>query len=204
MRSSRSQSQIDAIFCDVGDVVILWDKEIPARIERGYGLPEGSLLLETLKSRAGRLATIGRVTHEEWLREVTRRLPGEAVLEWLSYHGELNSDLIALLAAARQVGVHVYFLTNATSRIWEDLAYHGIRDFADGVYCSVDIGLAKPDPALYREVLRGISVPPERVLYIEDTPSWSDAGRQIGMVSHTYSRIPSLKEELKRLGLPLC
>lgn len=204
MRSTQSQSQVEAILCDVGDVLILWDKEIPATIERSYGLPEGSLLLETLKSRAGRMATIGRITHEEWLREVTRRLPGEAVLEWLSYHGELNSDLITLLTAARQAGVHVYFLTNATSRIWEDLAYHGIRDFADGIYCSVDIGLAKPDPNLYREILRAISVPPERALYIEDTPSWADAGRQIGIVSHTYSGIHALKSELKRLGLPLC
>jgi putative hydrolase of the HAD superfamily len=204
MRSFRRQSQVDAILCDVGDVLILWDKQIPATIERSYGLPEGSLLLQTLKSRPGRLATIGRITHEEWLREVTRRLPGEAVIEWLSYHGDLNTGLVALLTAARQAGVRVYFLTNATSRIWEDLAYHGLRDFADGVYCSVAIGLAKPDPKLYREVLRGISVPPERVLYIEDTPSWSEAGRQIGMISHTYSGIPSLRDELKRLGLPLC
>jgi len=84
------------------------------------------------------------------------------------------------------------------------LAYHGIRDFADRVYCSASIGLAKPDPKLYRQVVRAISVPPERVLYIEDTSSWADAGRQIGMVSHTYSGIPALKSELKRLGLPLC
>jgi putative hydrolase of the HAD superfamily len=204
MRSTDSQSRVDAILCDVGDVLILWDKEIPAAIERAYGLPEGSVLFETLKSHAGKLATIGRVTHEEWLREVTCRLPDAAVREWLSYHGDLNSDLISLLTAARQAGVRVYLLTNATGRLWEDLAYHGIRDFADRVYCSASIGLAKPDPKLYRQVVRAISVPPERVLYIEDTPSWADAGRQIGMVSHTYSGIPALKSELKRLGLPLC
>lgn len=202
MRST--DSQVDAILCDVGDVLILWDKEIPAAIERTYGLPEGSVLFETLKSHAGRLATIGRITHEEWLRQVTCSLQGAAVYEWLSYHGDLNSELMGLLTSARQAGVRLYLLTNATSRLWEDLSYHGIRDFADRVYCSASIGLAKPDPKLYRQVVRAISVPPERVLYIEDTPSWADAGRKIGMVSHTYSGIPSLKSELKRLGLPLC
>jgi HAD superfamily hydrolase (TIGR01509 family) len=204
MRSTDSLSKVDAILCDVGDVLILWDKEIPAAIERTYELPEGSVLLEALKSHAGRLATIGRITHEEWFRQVTCRLPGAAVREWLSYHGDLNSELILLLIAARQAGVRVYLLTNATSRLWEDLAHHNIRNFADYVYCSASIGLAKPDPKLYRHVLRAISVPPERVLYIEDTPGWADTGRQIGMISHTYSGVPSLKSELRRLGLPLC
>lgn len=204
MQSARDQSPVDAILCDVGDVVILWDKEVPAAIERSYGLPEGSLLRETLRSHAGRLATIGRITHEEWLREVARRIPVEAVHEWLAYHGDLNNDLIGLLTAAHRADVRVYLLTNATSRLWEDLAYHGIGDFADAVYCSANIGLAKPDPRLYREVVNIISVPPRRVLYIEDTPSWADAGREIGMLSHTYSGIGSLKCELERLGLPLC
>ena len=117
MRSTDSKIQVDAILCDVGDVLILWGKEIPAAIEQIYGLPEGSVLHETLKSRAGRLATIGRITHEEWLQRVTRRLPGAAVREWLSYHGELNRELIALLIAARKAGVRVYLLTNATSRL---------------------------------------------------------------------------------------
>jgi putative hydrolase of the HAD superfamily len=204
MPSTGSQSQVDAILCDVGDVLIVWDKEVPAAIERSYGLPEGSLLFETLKSRAGRLATIGRITHEEWLRQVTRRLPSKAVFEWLSYHGDLNTDLITLLSAARRVEMPVYFLTNATSRLWEDLAYHGIQDFADEVYCSASIGLAKPDPKLYQDVVSAISIRPERVLYIEDTPSWAEAGRRIGLVSHTFSGIPALKSELERLGMPVC
>jgi putative hydrolase of the HAD superfamily len=204
MRSTRKRSLVEAILCDVGDVLILWDKEIPATIERRHGLPDGSLLFETLKSRAGRLATTGRITHEEWLREVTRYLPCQAVLEWLAYHGDLNNDLISLLAMAREAGVGIHLLTNATSRLWDDLAYHGIRDFADRVYCSASIGLAKPDMRLYREVVKQVAVTPDRILYIEDTPSWAEAGRQIGMISHTYSGIPPLKLELAGLGLPSC
>src|SRR5260370_42533808 len=129
VRSADRHRRVGAILCDVGDVLILWDKEIPAAIERAYGLPDGSVLFEILKSHAGKLATIGRVTHEEWLREVTCRLPDAAVREWLSYHGDLNSDLISLLAAARQAGFLVYLLPNATSPLWQHLPSPGIRDF---------------------------------------------------------------------------
>jgi HAD superfamily hydrolase (TIGR01509 family) len=193
---------VDAILCDVGDVLILWDKAIPMAIERAFGLPEGSVLRETLKSSAGRLATVGQITHEEWLRRVSCRLPASAIAEWLSYHGNLNSGLIELLIACRRAGVRIYFLTNAMTRLWEDLAFHGVGDFADGVYCSASIGLAKPDLKLYRQVVTDIMVPAERVLYIDDTPSWADAGRQIGMFSHLYSGLSALKAELTRLGLP--
>lgn len=203
MPLTESPRLIDAIVCDVGDVLVLWDTKIPAAIEEAYGLPGGSVLHETIKSRATKLATVGRITREKWLQQVTCRLPEAAVIEWLSYHGDLNTSLIGLLKMARRSGVRLYLLTNATTRLWEDLAYHGIRDFADQVFCSSSIGLAKPNPKLYRQVVGAISVPPERILYIEDTPDWAEAGRQIGMVSHTYTGIPALKAEFKRLGLLL-
>jgi putative hydrolase of the HAD superfamily len=203
MQASERKRQIDAILCDVGDVLILWNTAVPAAIEKAYGLPEGSIIFQALKSRAGKLATIGRINHQEWFRQVTCHMPGTALDEWLSYHGDLNTDLIGLLNTTRRAGVPVYLLTNATMRLWEDLAYHGIRDFADHVFCSASIGLAKPDPKLYRQVVRAISVRPERILYIDDTPSWAEAGREIGMVSHTYSGIPALRDELEGLGL-LC
>jgi putative hydrolase of the HAD superfamily len=204
MRARGNRRQIDAIFCDVGDVLILWDKDIPRQIEKDHGLHEGSVLFETLKSGAGKMATTGQITEEEWLRQVTRRLPREAVREWLSYHGELNSELVGLLTLAREAGVHVYLLTNATSRLWEDLAYHGIQNFADQVYCSYTLGLAKPDPEIYRHAVESVSVPPGRILYIEDTASWAEAGRRIGLVSHTYSGIAALKSDFDRLGLAPC
>src|SRR5260370_17274490 len=97
MRSADSHSRVDAILCDVGDVLILWDKEIPAAIERAYGLPDGSVLFEILKSHAGKLATIGRVTHEEWLREVTCRLPDPAARECLPYHPDFHTQSLILL-----------------------------------------------------------------------------------------------------------
>src|SRR5260370_17185905 len=99
MRSADSHSRVDAILCDVGDVLILWDKEIPAAIERAYGLPDGSVLFEILKSHAGKLATIGRVTHEEWLRETTFRLPDAPVRESLPSHPHLTLLLLILFAS---------------------------------------------------------------------------------------------------------
>lgn len=201
MQPATTHPRFDAIVCDVGDVVILWNTDVPASMERAYGLPEGSILSLTLKSQAGRLATLGQISSQEWFRRVSRDLPKDAINEWLSYHGDLNVGLIELLNTARRSGLNIYFLTNATNRLWRDLEHHRIRHFADYVFCSASIGLAKPDPKIYHHVVSMISLRPERILYIEDTPSWAEAGGQIGMVSHVYSGNLALKSELERLGV---
>jgi putative hydrolase of the HAD superfamily len=185
----------------VGDVLIRWDTGVPAAIERSYGLPPGSVLSETLKSEAGRLATSGVIGPDEWFRRVSAALPEAAIKEWLSYHGELNQDLASRLRAVRgQRGVRLYLLTNAMARLWQDLAFHGIASMADEVLCSSAIGLAKPDPRIYQHLVRVAGSRPERILYIEDTPGWADAGRRAGLLAHTYTASDLVAAELERLG----
>jgi putative hydrolase of the HAD superfamily len=200
MRCAVRRCQIDAIACDVGDVLIRFDIAVPAAIEQAHGLPEGSVLFQTLKSPAGRLATLGQIGFDEWFRQVALALPEKAVNEWLAYHGELNQELLGLLTSVRdRCGVRLYFLTNAMSRLWRDLEYHGVRHIADEVFCSASIGMAKPDPRIYRHLIRLSGISPGRILYIEDTPEWAEAGRRAGLLSHTYVSNPGVIRELRRL-----
>jgi len=200
--SGDSRHRVDSILCDVGDVLIHWDTSVPAAIERTYSLPGGSILVQTLKSDAGRLATVGAIDADEWLRRVSAMLPIEAIKEWLAYHGELNHELADALRTVRiRHGTCLCLLTNATSRLWQDLAHHGIRDIADYVLCSASIGMAKPDPRIYRHAARVAGSRPERTFYIEDTPAWAEAGRQAGLLSHTYVGNGPVIRDLERLGL---
>lgn len=201
MRVSEPVGRIEAILCDVGDVVILFDQAVSAGIEGRYSLPAGSLLQTALKSPAGKLATIGTIDHAEWRRRICRTLPRQAVDEWLDYHGELNQGVVDLLAAAKEAGVRVIFLSNATTRLWDDLAYHGMLGFADRVFCSADIAWAKPDLRAYRFVVDTASLVLARTLYVDDTPSWVEMGRSLGMHGHVYVTTGELSDELSRLGV---
>lgn len=201
MRASEPDGRIEAILCDVGDVVILFDQAVSARIEGRHSLPAGSLLRTALKSLAAKLATIGTIDHVEWRRRICRTLPRQAVDEWLDYHGELNQGVVNLLVAAKEAGVRVIFLSNATARLWDDLAYHGMLGFADRVFCSADIAWAKPDPRAYRFVVDTASLVLARTLYVDDTPSWVEMGRSLGMHGHVYVTAGELSHELSRLGV---
>jgi len=84
-----------------------------------------------------------------------------------------------------------------------DLTFHGIRDLADRVFCSADIGLAKPDPRVYEFVAESASLVPERTLYLDDTESWVEAGRRLGMRGHVYDTPAVLRRHLAELGVEL-
>jgi putative hydrolase of the HAD superfamily len=194
-------SRIETIVCDVGDVVILFDRMVPARIERRFGLPAGSLLRTALKSPFARLATVGSIDFAEWRSRMCQVVPRDAVDEWLDYHGDLNLGAVELLSSARRAGLRLFFLSNATSRLWGDLAHHHLLDFADGVFCSADIGLAKPDPRVYRFVADSAPLGLARTLYVDDTPSWVEAGSRLGMYGHVYTTVDGLRRVLAHAGV---
>jgi HAD superfamily hydrolase (TIGR01509 family) len=200
-RSEPSGRSIDVIVCDVGDVLILFSPEQAAAIERRYGLRAGYLLKAALKAPAAKQASVGRLGLTEWFQETAAILGEAPVTDWLDYHGELNLPVAQILAGVRSRGVTVLLLSNATPRLWDDLAHHGIRDLADRVFCSADIGLAKPDPRAYKLVIDAALAPPERILYVDDTASWVEAGRRAGMRGHVYRTPRRLQRELAGLGV---
>jgi putative hydrolase of the HAD superfamily len=172
---------IDTIICDVGDVVIFFSLERAAEVERRHGLPAGDLLTAALKAPAARLASVGRLGRDDWFDEVAAIVGEAAVEDWLAYHGELNLPVVEILTNARTRGIQVLLLSNATTRLWDDLDHHRIRDLADQVFCSADIGFAKPDLAAYQFVIDAASLAVDRTLYVDDTASWVEAGCRLGM-----------------------
>jgi putative hydrolase of the HAD superfamily len=130
-----------------------------------------------------------------------RVMPRDAVDEWLGYHGDLNQAGVELLSSARQAGLRLFFLSNATSRLWDDLAHHHLLDFADRVFCSADIGLAKPDPRVYWFVADSAPLSLARTLYVDDTPSWVEAGSRLGMYGHVYTTADGLRRALAYAGV---
>jgi putative hydrolase of the HAD superfamily len=192
---------LDTVLCDVGDVIIRFDPATAKAIEREHGLVEGSLLPAALKSRHGQLAMTGAIGHDAWRKEVGAVLGDGAVEDWLAYHGELDTDVVAHLKTVRDRGVRVILLSNATGRLREDLAFHGLLDVADLVLCSAEMNLVKPDPRCYREAARLGGFTLEKTLYVDDTPSWVAAGAALGLTGHVFTCAQALHTCLESKGL---
>ncbi|WP_217170102.1 HAD-IA family hydrolase [Streptomyces sp. AC512_CC834] len=195
----------DAVLCDIDGVVRHW----PAAdaLEEAHGLPLGALA--TAAFAPGRLlpAITGRITDAQWRAAVAADLTDTygsheracaAVTAWSDLLPVVDEEVVALLRQAREVAA-VALVSNATTRLECDLERQGLADLADTVVNTARIGVAKPDPQVYRIAAGQLGAAADRCLFIDDTAANVVAAREAGMTALHYRRF----EDLRRALAPL-
>ncbi len=80
-------------------------------------------------------------------------------------------------------------LSNINERTWHyaeeqfRLDGHPVEECFDHVFLSYRLGLAKPDPAIYRHVLQSIGLQASSSLFLDDTSANVQAAEQLGIES---------------------
>lgn len=113
---------------------------------------------------------------------------------WFEGECGINSDLVDKIAQLRKDGYKIYLATNnekyRVEYLWEII---GLKNHFDGVFSSADLGLKKPDPEFYLQVLRMLKGKSEDVIFFDDDEENVESARRIGMDSHLYSGISDFK-----------
>jgi putative hydrolase of the HAD superfamily len=196
---------IKAVVFDFDDVVRTWNDEETYAIEERHGLPRGCIYERLSDPTLIVKVTTGAITDEQWRDVVAEELVGvhgeaarTAVYEWSLRIGDLDAEMIALIRALR-THFTVALLSNATSRLRSDLANHGITDEFDHIFSSSEIGIAKPDPEVFRFVGRALDAMPAEWLFIDDIAGNVEAANELGVRSHLYTNLPDLNAWLTTL-----
>ncbi len=148
-------------------------------------------------------AVTGRITDEEWRAEVLRRLGKEsaaAVAAWSASRGEVNDAVLHLVRDVR-TRARVGLLTNGTSRLADDLEQLRIVDEFDVIFNSAELGIAKPDPAVYALVCDLLDRRPSSLFFVDDSPAHVDAAREAGLVATLFVDAALLADVLRADGL---
>jgi putative hydrolase of the HAD superfamily len=93
-------------------------------------------------------------------------------------------DALALLAEARAAGVKTGILSNDLVRI-SGLAWSTSQPALQGHDTFVDatvIGHRKPAPEGYLKVIAELGLPPEDIVFLDDTPECIEGARAVGMI----------------------
>jgi putative hydrolase of the HAD superfamily len=145
----------------------------------------------------------GKITDEEWRAEVLRRLgqSGAAAVEaWSASSGEVNDAVLELVRAVR-TRTRVGLLTNGTTRLAADLDRLGIADEFDVIFNSCELGVAKPDLAIYEVVCAKLGAQPSSVFFVDDSPGHVDAARDAGLQAVLFVDAALLADELRDAGV---
>lgn len=180
-----------AFVFDLDGVIRHWDNpNIVGRAEREHGLPDGAIFAAAFEGDLLAQATTGRITDDAWRTDVVRRLAEQhpnanvagAVAAWSEPFGELIPGSVEILQRARHYG-KVCLLSNATSRLPDDLKALGIDGMFDYIFNSSEIGYAKPDHRVYEHIERELGIAGDQIVYVDDGKSNVEAAAERGWVS---------------------
>lgn len=182
-------SPIQAVVWDLGGVLVRTTDRQPRRAwERRLGLEQDSLDRMVFDSPVSRRATVGNAGVEDIWNDLAGRL---------GLSPEQTSDLrrdfwrgdqldLALMEKIRQLRTE--YKTGLITNAWKDIRssiqdlWH-LDDVFDAIVISAEVGLAKPDPAIYRMLLEQWSLPAQAAVFIDDFSENIDAARQLGMAA---------------------
>jgi putative hydrolase of the HAD superfamily len=201
------QPQVDGVIIDLDGVIRHWDAEHAPTVERRLGLPAGSLGPAAFEDDRLQRAMDGRLSFAAWCDEIGAALgdahgvdPALVAAAWAEAGWDIDLTVIDLIAAARS-RVPVVLLSNATTRLREDLERSGIDDAFDAIVGSADIGAAKPAREAFQAAATLIGVPLDRCLFVDDTQSHVSAARALGLRAEVFTDAETLRELFVELGL---
>jgi FMN phosphatase YigB (HAD superfamily) len=85
--------------------------------------------------------------------------------QWVTF-----DDTLPVLRELKSRGVKVVVLSNIGIAIRDHLDRVGVGDLLDGVVLSYEVGMVKPDPAIFAHALELLDVPGSQTLMVGDSP----------------------------------
>ena len=113
----------------------------------------------------------------------------------------INNELIAWFPQLRKLGYKIAILSNATTGLRKELQDLGIHQSIDEVVLSGEIGFQKPHKEAFEVVFQKLSVLPQEMVFIDDTPKSLEKAVEIGYIPILFKGNDELREDLKKLGI---
>ncbi|MFJ6086039.1 HAD-IA family hydrolase [Streptomyces sp. NPDC092369] len=196
-----------AVLCDVDNVIRSFDSGRLEALERVAGIAEGTTRKLAFAPDADLPLLLGEITSQEWAEAIAADLAdlvpepqtafdlARALLE-TPFHAD--DEVVGLLRRAR-VRVPLVLVSNAALELESDLDSMGLSDLADHVVNSARVGLAKPDPRIYRLAADLVGVSTDRCLFIDDSEENVTAAAALGMHTVHFREPADLERALEPL-----
>ncbi len=96
----------------------------------------------------------------------------------------------------------VVMLTNQNIEVSQFLTNKfGLDLIFDEVISSGDLKAKKPDPTIYKELMKKFNVKPLKTIFVDDDKANVDAASGLGIKAIQFKSLDQLKEDLKKLGV---
>jgi putative hydrolase of the HAD superfamily len=114
----------------------------------------------------------------------------------------LNEEMLGWVVALQNAGFRTAILSNM---VWEILGYMRqefgwLTHFQHHTW-SCELGIGKPDPAIYIHTCERLDVLPSETLFLDDKPENIASAEKVGLHAILFSSIEQLRNDLAARGL---
>ena len=203
---------VENLVFDMGGVLMTFDGEYFSRAFTDTE-EDARLLFHALFGRSEwSLLDAGVISHATMRRLAAARLPErllpnlDACIEGWPALSEPLEAVNELAIRMKGEGMGVYLLSNASTRIGEQLDHMPAFPYLDGWAASAFLRTMKPDPAIYRMFCERYGLDPASCLFIDDNANNCEGARVAGMRAFRYTGdVQALEEaidEARAGGVP--
>lgn len=171
---------IKAVVFDLGGVLEIvdddaWPELWVQRAESRLGLAAGTFAAGMAEHEPVGSVVTGEVC-EQQMRQMYAAALGldeeqtdELMAEmWDAYCGVLDGELRDFCASLRADYTTAILSNSADGARREEQQRFGLADLVDSIVYSHEVGLAKPDPAIYRLTCERLAVAPDGIVFLDD------------------------------------
>jgi putative hydrolase of the HAD superfamily len=195
---------IKAVYFDLGGVIVRTEFQSPReRLAERVGMTYEELVKAVFESKTSREASIGKISEDDHWKAVARSLhlpPGEVESARKEFFaGDIvDRELIAYIRSLKP-----RYGTGLISNAWDGLRPYMQREkFADAfdvLTISAEVGVMKPEAAIFQHALEQLEVGPKEAVFVDDFPENIAGCEAIGMHGIHFKSVEQTLKDLKKL-----
>jgi 2-haloacid dehalogenase len=199
---------IEAVVFDLGGVLIDWNpRHLYRRLFDGDEAAMERFLIEICSPAWNARQDSGRSWHDA-VETLVRLHPEHRELivaydeRWPEMLGGPIEGTVDILADVRRAGLRLAALSNWSAEKFPIARRrYDFLGWFEAVVVSGEVGVAKPDPRIYRHLLRRTGFDPARTLFVDDVEANLTVAADFGLQTHLFRDPATLRAELQRLAL---
>jgi putative hydrolase of the HAD superfamily len=125
--------------------------------------------------------------HELWVRDFT---------SWF----QVEPEVLGILQELRDGGTRTAILSNAGFDFGDPFRHSPLGDLVERVFVSAELGLLKPEPAIYRHVMRELGVDAAHTAFVDNRQDNVDGAAALGIAAHLFTGAGDLRAFLTGLA----
>ena len=118
------------------------------------------------------------------------------IRSWIS----VEPGSIEILHELYTGGTRLALLSNAGFDFGDPFRRAPFARYFEQVFVSAELGLLKPDPAIYRHVARELGIEPAEMVFVDNKKVNVEGAESIGVTGHHFTGVPELRAFLTALA----